>query len=204
MVKSACKVALMAALLFLLDGAACQLAHCDETQQRSSPVIAIAKAEKADKVADWFQKYDSIRHEAQMSAQEKERSQTLLTQGLTASIFKSAQADQDKAAASALLRRMVDRYRRASLQLAQVGEISETRKLQRGYAQYFRTAGDLFSDYLKVQNNLFATDGNGNSIVGQMQQRKADLEALDAANKDLDARVRAKYHIAPYAFDVHQ
>lgn len=201
MVKSAYKVALTAALLISVNGAAYQSGLCDN--DGSSGPIAIAKAEKGDKVCDWFQKYDNIRHEAQMSPQEKERSQTLLTQGMAASIFKSSGGDQDKAAAAALLHRMVDRYRRASQELSQVGELPETRKLQRGYELYFRTAGDLFSDYLKVQNNLFATDSNGNSIVGQMQQRKADLEALDAANKELDSRVRSKFHVAPYAWDVH-
>jgi hypothetical protein len=153
-----------------------------------------------DKVADWFQKYDNIRHQAQMSPQEKERSQTLLTSGMAASLFKSEQGEKDKAAASALLRKMVDRYRKASSQIADLPEIAETRKLQRGYQQYFRNAGDLFSDYLKVQNNLFATDSNGNALAGQLQARKADLESLDVSNKDLDGKLRSKYKIAPYAW----
>jgi hypothetical protein len=153
-----------------------------------------------DKVAEWFQKYDNIRHQAQMSPQEKERSSALLTTGMAASLFKSEQGEKDKAAASALLRKMVDRYRKASTQLGEVPEIGETKKLQRGYLQYFRSAGDLFSDYLKIQNNLFATDSSGNSLVGQLQQRKADLEALDQTNKELDGKLRTKFKIAPYAW----
>jgi hypothetical protein len=154
----------------------------------------------ADKVCDWFAKYDTIRHQAQMSPQEKERSSTLLTQGMTANLFKSEQGERDKVAASALLRKMVDRYRLAATQMQQLPEIGETKKLQRGYLQYFKNAGDLFSDYLKIQGNLFATDGNGNSIVGQLQQRKGDLETLDVANKDLDGKLRTKFKVAPYAW----
>lgn len=194
MLKAASRVALVATLISaaILGGAP----MADSAPDKSRPG-ASAKGDKQG-VSEWFQKYDNIRHQAQMSPDEKERSQSLLTQGMAASLFKSAQGEQDKAAASALLRKMVDRYRKASAQMSELPELKETRQLDLGYTQYFKNAGDVFSDYLKIQGNLFATDSAGNSIVGQLQQRKADLETLDLANKEIDAKLRAKFHIAPY------
>lgn len=161
---------------------------------------ARAKAPKVNKVAEWFQKYDDIRHRAQMSPQEKERSNKLLTQGMIGSVFKTADGERDKQAADALLHRMVDRYVKAQGDIEQLPSVSETKKLQAGYRHYFIDAGGLFTDYLKIQGNLFATDASGNSLVAQLTQRKAALECLDVTNKDLDARLRAKYNIAPYAW----
>ena len=162
---------------------------------------AFARSDKQASVSSWFAQYDDVRHQAQMSQAEKERSQALMAAGLT-SCFGSGQAPQDKALVSLLLRRMVERYDRASTQMSALPKIAETRKLNDGYGQYFQQASGLFSDYLKVQNNLFATDASGNSLVGQLSQRKADLEALDAANKQMDARLRQKYNVAPYAFEL--
>jgi hypothetical protein len=161
---------------------------------------ALAKSDKQSKVSDWFQQYDQIRRQAQMSDSERERSRGLMAQGMAASFMQSANAAQDKAAASALLRRMVQRYQLASSQMSTLPRIPETKKLYDAYTQYFQEAGALFSDYLRVQNNLFATDGAGKGLVGQLAQRKSDLEMLDAANKDLDARLRDKFGVAAYAY----
>jgi hypothetical protein len=159
---------------------------------------ALAKQKKQNRVDDWFKRYDQIRHDAQMTDAERERSRRLMGESFAAAFVQSPQAAQDKAAASALLQKMVDRYHKAVAQLAQLAPIPETKKLQSGYNQYFQSAACLFGDYLRVQNNLFATDANGNGLLGQLQQRKSDLETLDAANKDLDSKLRAKYGIAPY------
>jgi hypothetical protein len=161
---------------------------------------AQAKSGSTAKVNTWFQRYDQIRREAQMSPSEKERSTSLMTAGIAASFMQSTDAAQDKAAANALLTKMVNRYVKASAQMAALPRLGETKKLYDGYSLYFHNAGALFADYLKLQNNLFARDANGNSLMGQLTRRKTDLEALDAVNKNLDARLRAKYGIAPYAY----
>ena len=83
-------------------------------------------------VADWFQQYDQIRHQAQMSDAEREQSRALMGQGLAASFMQSANAASDKAAASALLGRMVQRYQRASAQMSALPRIPETKKLYDG------------------------------------------------------------------------
>lgn len=168
----------------------------------ASPVCkpAPSAGAKGNKVAEWFQQYNEIRHRAQMSPQEKERSGRLLTQGLAASVFKSADSEQDKAAAQALLKRMVDRYNKAQSEIDALQSINETKKLQIGYKQYFHDAGSLFSDYLKINGNLFATDESGNALLPQLQARKTALEQLDVTNKDLDAKLRDKYNIGPYPY----
>jgi len=159
-----------------------------------------AQAQKGSKVAEWFVQYDRIRRKAQMSPQEKERSGKLLTQGLAASVFKSADSEQEQLAASTLLRSMVERYNKAQAEMGQLPQIGETKKLNQGYTQYFINAGSLFGDYLKIQGNLFVTDSSGNSILGQLQQRKAALESLDITNKELDAKLRTKFKISPYVY----
>lgn len=168
--------------------------------QLPSANAASGKSEKQTRIDDWFSKYDQVRKEAQMSDAERDRSRQLMTQGLTANFIQTKDSAQDKAAANALLRRMIERYAKAAGQMAVLPQVVETKKLHQGYSQYFKNAGLLFSDYLKVQNNLFATDTGGAPLLGQMQQRKADLEALDLANKDLDSKMRGKFGIAAYPY----
>jgi hypothetical protein len=154
---------------------------------------AAAMAAGNPKVTDWFTKYSEIRHRAQMTPAEKEKSGQMMVQGVLGS-------DEDKAASQALLKKMVERYTKALSEMDALTPPAETKKLHLGYKQYFGDARSIFSDYLKVQGNLFATDSNGNSIMGQIQQRKAALEALDVTNKDLDAQLRKKYSIPAYPY----
>lgn len=177
----------------------CVMAPASGAQPSNSSPPA-AKAQKGTKVAEWFSKYDLIRKRAQMSPAEKESSGRLLTQGIAASVFKTADSEQDQQAAKNLLKKMVDRYTKAQAEIDALQPISETKKLQQGYKKYFCDAQNLFADYLKIQGNLFATDASGNSILGQLQQRKGALEALDVVNKDLDAKLRDKYSIAAFPY----
>ena len=161
---------------------------------------AKAASAKPMKVADWFNQYNEIRHRAQMSPQEKEKSGQLLTQGMLSSVFKGPEADADKAASEALLKKMVDRYSKALAEMDALNPPAETKKLHLGYRQYFSDARSIFSDYLKVQGNLFATDESGNSIMGQLTQRKAALEQLDTTNKELDSKLRTKLGVPAYPY----
>jgi hypothetical protein len=176
------------------------LATFAQAANQAAPPAAAAKGAKMSQVAEWFGKYNEIRHKAQMSPQEKEHSGRLMTAGIAASVFKGPDADADKAASQALLKKMVDRYTVAMAEMDALKPPAETKNLHLGYRQYFQNARALFSDYLKIQDNLFATDKDGNSILGQLQQRKSALETLDAGNKDLDAKLRAKYSIAAYPY----
>lgn len=106
----------------------------------------------------------------------------------------------EKIAAQNLLGNMVGRYDRASGSLRSLQSIPETLQLQKGYFQYFVTARGLFADYLKVQQNVLATDQAGNPIAASLMPRKQALEQLEGGVKQLDAQMRAQYGIKPYQY----
>jgi hypothetical protein len=147
-------------------------------------------------VAQWFAKYDQIRRQAQMSPQERQQADYFLSK-ITA-IFVPG---QEKLEAKNLLTRMVSRYRQASIAIKQLPVLKETAQLQKGFYQYFVTAGNLFIDYLKVQENLLATDAQtGQPIAAQLMQRKQGLEELNMSIQSLDEQSRARFGIAPYQY----
>lgn len=147
------------------------------------------------KVGQWFASYDQIRRSAQMSPQEKAYSDKLLSSKLSMFI-----PGPEKIAAQNLLGNMVGRYDRASGSLRSLQSIPETLQLQKGYFQYFVTARGLFADYLKVQQNVLATDQAGNPIAASLMPRKQALEQLEGGVKQLDAQMRAQYGIKPYQY----
>ena len=151
--------------------------------------------QQAAKVYQWFLKYDEIRRRAQMDPIEKQRADGLLARG-----FGLFMPGQDKVAAKQLLGGLVQKYQVASQSLQAMPPLKETQQLHEMYFQYFDTAMHLFSDYMKVQDNVFAVDNTGQSIAKQLIQRKMALENLEHACKDLDYRMRQSYGVAPYQF----
>lgn len=163
----------------------------------SQPPVAAQKIhpQQAAKVYQWFLKYDEIRRRAQMDPIEKQRADGLLARG-----FGLFMPGQDKIAAKQLLSTLVAKYQSAAQSLQGLPPLKDTQQLQELYYQYFDTAMHLFSDYLKVQDNVFAVDNTGQSIAKQLIQRKLQLENLERACKDLDYRMRQTYGVAPYQF----
>lgn len=146
-------------------------------------------------IEEWFRQYDRIRHDAQMGPAERRRADLLLSKGLSMII-----PGEEQAATQALLSKLVGRYRWAVEQLKQMPLFPETEKLHCGYYQYFRDARNLFSDYLKVQDNLFAKDATGKALAGTLMQRRQSLETLDQSNKQMDEHLRQKHGIAAYRY----
>ncbi len=147
-------------------------------------------------LADWFAHYDLIRHQAQMNPLERQRADSLMSRGLSILI-----PGDEKLATKALLSSLSERYQRASQQLKSLPMIPPTQQLHRGYYQYFSTAGQLFADYVRVQDNLFLTDATtGQPLAAGLLQRKQILESLEHAVKDLDQQTRQQYGIAPYPY----
>lgn len=160
----------------------------------SSPQLRAPQQGSA--VAQWFAKYDQIRRQAQMSPQERQQADYFLSK--VTAIFVPG---QEKLEAKNLLTRMVSRYRQASLAMKQLPVMQETSQLQQGFYRYFVTAGNLFIDYLKVQENLLATDAQtGQPIAAQLMQRKQGLEELNLSIQSLDEQSRSKFGIAPYHY----
>lgn len=153
-------------------------------------------AASADRVGQWFNQYDEIRRRAQMNPRERQQADYFLSK-ITA-VFVPG---EEKIQARELLTRMVNRYRQATLSLKQVPLIPETEQLQRGYYRYFVNAGNLFIDYLKVQDNLLVADQQtGRPIAAGLMQRKQDLEALNQSIQGLDQQIRYRYGIPPYRY----
>lgn len=130
-----------------------------------------------------------------MNPIEKQKSDGLLARGL--GLF---MAGPDKLAAKQLLGTLAERYQGACQSLRKLAPLPETKELQGLYFQYFEAAMFLFTDYLKVQDNIFAVDNTGQSIAKQLIQRKLALENLEHSCKELDSRARQVYGIAPYQY----
>lgn len=143
----------------------------------------------------WFGRYDQVRRKAQMSPQERQKADNLLTKGL--SIFVPG---PEKAAGQMLLSNLVRKYQIAVAELKQLPLYPETEQLHRGYFQYFSNAQGLFEDYLRVQDNMFAKDNQGRSIMSELMGRKQALEVLEGQCKELDGQLRARLRVKPYAF----
>jgi hypothetical protein len=144
---------------------------------------------------EWFNKYDMIRKQAQMTPAEKAKADDLMSHGLQMFV-----PGEEKVIAQKLLTMLVGKYQTACNQLKLLPLYPETGQLHRDYFKYFSDAHDLFADYLKVQNNLMAKNANGQSIMAGLMQRKADLEATEQNAKSVDAGVRGQLGIAPYRY----
>lgn len=150
-------------------------------------------------IMDWFQRYDQVRRQAQMSPAEKQRADGLMSKGMSG--LGAMLAGDEKAATQSLLTKLVNKYQAASEQMKQLPLYPETERLHRGYYQYFSDARRLFSDYLKVQSNLFAMDEEtGKPVASLLMARKQNLEQLDMTNKALDDQLRQQFNIPPYRY----
>lgn len=147
-------------------------------------------------VKQWFIYYDQIRRRAQMNPQERQRADTLLSKGMSILM-----PGPDKIAARSILIKLQAAYAQASRSIRQLPVIPQTQQLHQGYQNYFDTAYQLFSDYLKVQDNPFALDKvTGKPVAGQLISRKVQLESLNNSIQGLDQQVRQVYGIAAYAY----
>lgn len=171
------------------------MANMQNAQNASAQAVG-GEAVAAPHIMQWFQRYDQIRRQAQMSPAERQKADNLLSKGLSIIV-----PGEEKTVTQNLLNKLVNRYQVASEQMKQLPVFPETEKLHRGYYQYFCDAGKLFGDYIKVQNSLFVVDETtGKPLAGTLMVRKQNLEMLDQANKALDEQVRQQFGIAAYKY----
>jgi hypothetical protein len=119
-------------------------------------------------VSEWFNKYDQIRRDAEMTMADKWQSMLL-------------QARKPEQKNAALATRMSAKYGRALFEMKKLGSTPETKALQVGYIEYFATARQLFEDYLVAQK---AVPFSNKSLV----PTKKKLEVLDKKTKELMRR----------------
>ena len=190
------RASLLLLLLFgisLLGEANAQYTPNNQVPQNAKPQMA---ASTPASIKQWFKSYDEIRRLAQMSPQERARADAMMSKGLSMIV-----PGEEKLATQELLNSLVQRYQTACDALKALPFLQATGDLHKGYFEYFNDARILFSDYLKVQSNIFAVDpSSGKPIASQLMSRKEDLEGLDARNKELDAKLRSQYLIPPYKY----
>jgi hypothetical protein len=216
---SACRLAFVLTICFLLGGAAADAQQfpqqfqqapgqgmpaqgMPQTMQAGYPpqyfqqqVNAQPSPERLQLVGQWFKNYDEIRRKAQMNPAERAKADALMSKALSMFI-----PGEEKTQAKALLTSLVARYAQAVDEFKRLPLYPETERLHRGYYQYFTSARQLFSDYLTVQQNPLATDQSGNPVAGTLMARKQNLESLDQANKAIDSQLRAQFGIPPYQY----
>lgn len=152
-------------------------------------------ATDAATVKQWFNNYDMVRRQAQMNPKERARADYFLSKPL-AMVMPGGEKTETKK----LLTSLVERYNVAAEQMTRLPQLPETAQLRMGYFQYFMTARNLFMDYVKVQDNIFATDPAGNALASTLMVRKQNLEMLDNNNKALDAQLRQRLGIAAFQY----
>lgn len=155
--------------------------------ERRSTGQDLNKLPQRERVIAWFTQYDRIRREAQMSRGEKLNAIKLWATSMHASA-------SDTEEARGLLTRMVNRYKRASAQMANLPVIPETQSLHAGYSAYFKRAHSDFARYLHVLDTQ-----STRAALSQMEQGRAPLGEIDVRNKNLDRRLRSRYEIPEYA-----
>ena len=144
----------------------------------------------------WFARYDQIRRAAQMSPKQRQEADYLLAKPI--GMFMPG---PDKIATKQLLSMLVEKYRAATMAMKGLELIPETEKLHKAYYQYFFSAGKLFNDYLKVQDNLLCPDPEtGKPMAGQLLARKQQLEEYNQEIQALDRQARARLGIALYKY----
>lgn len=157
--------------------------------------VSRVSAGKKTQIQGWFSRYDQIRFRAQMNPREKQQADVLLSRKL--SMFMPG---PEKVATREILTSLVQRYQQALAALKALPSLPETGRLQQAYLQYFDIAMNLFSDYLRVQDNLLAVDSSGQPIAAQLLQRKLALESLEHSCKEIDAQARSAYAVNPYPY----
>ena len=162
---------------------------------QSVPAQKKATPQQSAQVFHWFIQYDEIRRRAQMNPIERQQADGLLARG-----FSLFMPGQDKVAAKQLLTNLVNKYHGATQAMKALPVIPETKQLQLAYYQYFENAMNLFGDYLRVQDNIFAVDSTGQSIAKQLLQRKLALEQLEHNCKNLDTQTRQHFGVANYQY----
>jgi len=159
-------------------------------------VAATVKQATPAEIKQWFVTYDQIRRQAQMTPAERQQADNLMSKGLSVLM-----PGEEKIVAQALLTKLVNKYTQAVTAMGQLPLYNQTLPVHRGYFQYFTSAGQLFSDYLKVQNDLFVVDqATGQPLLSQLMQRKQQLADLDTQIKQVDKQVRAQFGVQAYQY----
>lgn len=164
--------------MLLLSSATSTLPGYAESTPASAENVQVNKA-----VTEWFEKYDAIRRDAEMSTGEKLKHGTALKKALKSN-SKLSEGTKN------FIEKMRTKYEVAATAIKQLAEIPETKQLHEGYIQYFTDMEHSFAEILKQDESPASTQSK--------VETKAKLDTLSAKNKTLDASLRQKYGIAKH------
>lgn len=131
-------------------------------------------------VHEWFEMYDQIRRDAEMTLGEK-----LHARGALQKRLNSKNETENKS--DALTARIIAKYTAAVSALQKLQVLQETSQLQDGYTEYFTKMRQLFVD----NSGAESTSATKQSLALAVKQ----LQELDRKNKKLDDELRKKYGI---------
>ncbi len=131
-------------------------------------------------VSEWFEQYDQIRRDAEMSLGEKLQSRSVVEKGLNP----GAKSEKKN---GALATHLISKYETAVSAMKKLPVLPETRELQEGYTQYFIKMQQVFVECHKVRK----APATKQSLLSE----KKKLEDLDKKNKKLDDELRKHYGI---------
>jgi hypothetical protein len=156
---------------------------------KSSGASGVTLRQPNPRVAQWFARYDSIRHAAQMEKSEKRNAHKIVKAALSGNL-------KDKQESRSLVKSLSARYDRAIRDLSKLPYIPQTGELQHQYLNYFKTSRQFFTSYLKQIDKPFSP-----AALAQMHEARRNIAAIDMSSKTLDRELRRKYKIAPYKWD---
>ncbi len=165
---------LIISLLISLQGVAYAAEDKSDATVKAPPEKQDSGAEQLA-VAEWFENYDQIRRDAEMTLSDKLQSMRLIA---------LRPGEKNIALAS----RMKKKYAAALSQMQHLTPVPETAELQEGYIQYFTKAEQLTSNYIETQEK----PSNARESILSL---KKQIEELDNNNKLLDEKLRAQYSI---------
>jgi len=139
-------------------------------------------AESNPAVTEWFAKYDQIRRDAEMATSEKLKYGSAMKKALNAGAKVSPGTKE-------FMKRMSSKYEAASAAMSALTPTPETKELHDGYLQYFDEMGKSFSAACASEENADSADSAAKS------ETKDRIEALDNANKKIDAKLRQRFGI---------
>lgn len=98
----------------------------------------VAVNQNVKTAADWFRLFEKVEDSAQLSKADRNSGNLLMMRALA-----GVTTEPEQMRAEQLLTKMIARYRNASQKISALPELSETKPLQLGYAEYYKSAADL-------------------------------------------------------------
>lgn len=148
--------------------------------------VPLQKVEAEGDVDKWFEKYDDMRCDLEMTPQERQR---------VAYLFKrnpNNMTDDDQR----FLQNLQKRYEECIDRLRRMTSMPETMRLHRGHLDYVTEWLTMFTFYLQVRNDPNSVDPHtGAPITEAFSHHLAIINSMEMTNRALDQQAREYFKI---------